>query len=195
MVSFWIYCEERNRPRPGGRVLWRECPDDEFSHQCLWRAKEGAAFFARDAVAEVLASEVFYEGKLEARPALARQCLVASGALGGTGLRFLPVPHQGNVNASDEEAQRLEALVRRLINEGASWIDDEGQRRRIQFIDILIIAPHNAQVFKIQARLHRGACGHGGQVPGAGGAGRHLFNGHIDPGGENARGKIQSFFQ
>ena len=98
-------------------------------------------------------SEIFYEGKLEARPELKKQLLVASGMLGGTGLRFLPVPHQGNVNASDEEAQRVEALVRGLIDERASWIDDRGQQKQIRLNDILIIAPYNAQVFKIQARL------------------------------------------
>ena len=98
-------------------------------------------------------SEIFYEGKLEARPELAQQCLVASGELGGTGLRFVSVPHQGNVNASDEEAVQVRALVDSLLNQNAGWVDSARQEKAITLDDILIIAPYNAQVFKIQARL------------------------------------------
>ena len=47
----------------------------------------------------------------------------------------------------------MEALVRGLIDERASWIDDRGHQKQIRLNDILIIAPYNAQVFKIQARL------------------------------------------
>ncbi len=98
-------------------------------------------------------SEIFYEGKLEARPELARQRLIASGELGGTGLRFLPVPHQGNVNASDEEAVQVRALVDSLLNQKARWVDRTGQEKAITLHDILIIAPYNAQVFRIQSLL------------------------------------------
>ena len=98
-------------------------------------------------------SEIFYEGKLEARPDLANQCLIASGELGGTGLRFLPVPHQGNVNASDEEAAQVRALVDSLLNQKAKWVDRTGQEKAVTLEDILIIAPYNAQVFKIQNLL------------------------------------------
>ena len=98
-------------------------------------------------------SEIFYEGKLEARPDLANQRLIASGELGGTGLRFLPVPHQGNVNASDEEAAQVRALVDSLLNQKAKWVDRTGQEKAVTLEDILIIAPYNAQVFKIQNLL------------------------------------------
>ena len=98
-------------------------------------------------------SEIFYEGKLEARPDLANQRLIASGELGGTGLRFLPVPHQGNVNASDEEAAQVRALVDSLFDQKASWVDRTGQEKAITLDDILIIAPYNAQVFRIQGLL------------------------------------------
>ena len=98
-------------------------------------------------------SEIFYEGQLEARPELAKQCLIASGTLGGTGLRFMPVPHQGNVNASDEEAVQVRALVHTLLNQKAGWVDSAGQEKAITLDDVLIIAPYNAQVFKIQNLL------------------------------------------
>jgi len=98
-------------------------------------------------------SEIFYEGKLQARPDLARQRLLASGKLGGTGLRLLPVPHQGNVNASDEEAAQVRALVDSLLDQEAMWVDRTGQEKPVTLEDILIIAPYNAQVFKIQNLL------------------------------------------
>ena len=101
-------------------------------------------------------SEMFYEGKLKPRPDLDRQSLIAPDPLGGTGLRFVPVLHQGNVNASDEEAARVRDLVNTLTSRSAGWVDSAGQQKPITLEDILIIAPYNAQVFTIQ-RLLRGA--------------------------------------
>ena len=98
-------------------------------------------------------SEVFYEDKLTSRPGLEFQGVVSSGPVSGTGLRFLPVPHKGNQSFSDEEADRVAALVRSLVDGGASWIDQHGDERPVGPDDVLIIAPYNAQVFKIQERL------------------------------------------
>ena len=98
-------------------------------------------------------SEMFYEDKLSSRPELGQQQLIAPGALGGTGLRFLPVLHQGNVNSSVEEATRVRDLVHALISRDTGWVDKEGQRNPITLRDILIIAPYNAQVFAIQQLL------------------------------------------
>ena len=97
-------------------------------------------------------SEVFYGDKLHSRVGLEQQRLIASRPLGGTGLRFLPVPHSGNQSSSDEEAYRVAVLFKELTG-GASWIDQTGQEESITQDDILIIAPYNAQVFKIQERL------------------------------------------
>ena len=97
-------------------------------------------------------SEVFYEDKLLSRAGLEQQRLIVSGPLGGTGLRFLPVLHNGNQSSSDEEADRVAALVKELTG-GATWIDQKGQKNLITQDDVLIIAPYNAQVFKIQERL------------------------------------------
>ena len=98
-------------------------------------------------------SEAFYDGKLQSRPGLDGQRVVSSGPLDGAGLRFLPVAHSANQSSSDEEADRVADLVNELIREGARWIDQEGVERALTFDDILIIAPYNAQVFKIQDRL------------------------------------------
>ena len=97
-------------------------------------------------------SEVFYDDKLRSRPHLVQQWLNASGPLDGTGLRFAPVTHSGNQSSSDEEAERVAELVNGLTG-GASWVDQKGQEKPITLEDVLIIAPYNAQVFKIQDRL------------------------------------------
>ena len=98
-------------------------------------------------------SEAFYEGKLQSRSGLEGQRLVSSGPLDGAGLRFLPVIHRANQSSSDEEAGCVGDLVDSLLEEGAKWIDKDGAERALTLDDILIIAPYNAQVFKIQELL------------------------------------------
>ena len=98
-------------------------------------------------------SEAFYEGKLQSRPGLDGQRIVSSGPLNGAGLRILPVVHRANQSSSDEEVGCVADLVNRLLKEGDRWIDQEGVERALTLDDILIIAPYNAQVFKIQERL------------------------------------------
>ena len=128
-------------------------------------------------------SELFYEDKLRSRPELGQQQLLAPGPLGGTGLRFLPVSHQGNVNASDEEAACVRDLVHILTTQDTGWVDSAGKKNPIALDDILIIAPYNAQVFSIQARLPGGAGWDCRQVSGPGGACRDLLDGDVDAGG------------
>ncbi len=90
-------------------------------------------------------SEVFYEGRLEPVPELAIQDLDAPGSeLTGTGLRWVPVAHEGNQNASVEEAREVRRLAEGLI--GARWTDRKGRTRALDWDDILFVAPYNAQV-------------------------------------------------
>ena len=104
-------------------------------------------------------SEVFYEGKLSSRPGLEGQRVVSAGPVAGTGLRLLPVFHHGNHNSSEEEADQVASLVRSLVDEKSSWVDQQGLENPVTLEDILIIAPYNAQVFKIQERLPRARVG------------------------------------
>ena len=76
-------------------------------------------------------SEAFYEDKLTSRPGLEFQGVVSSGPVSGTGLRFLPVPHKRNQSFSDEEADRVAALVSSLVYGDASWIDQHGREQPI----------------------------------------------------------------
>ena len=98
-------------------------------------------------------SEVFYEGKLNSRSGLGNQKVISAGPVTGTGLRFLPVSHRGSQSFSDEEADQVATLVSRLVDEDSTWVDQHGCEQSITADDVLIIAPYNAQVFKIQERL------------------------------------------
>ena len=68
-------------------------------------------------------------------------------------MRYLPIVHRANQSSSDEEAERVAGLVDSLLEEGAKWIDKDGVEKTLTLDDILIIAPYNAQVFRIQERL------------------------------------------
>lgn len=98
-------------------------------------------------------SELFYEGRLACRVGLGHQEVKSQGRIRGTGLRYLPVLHEGNQSSSPEEADAVQRLVEDTVAAGASWIDRDGRSRPVTLDDILIIAPYNAQVFEIQRRL------------------------------------------
>jgi predicted RecB family nuclease len=102
-------------------------------------------------------SELFYEGRLTARPENAKQRLNAGDPLGGTGLRFAPVEHAGNQNESQEEVERIADLVDGLLRTGATWTNKKGETRALRVEDILIVAPYNAQVSALAEGLPAGA--------------------------------------
>ena len=98
-------------------------------------------------------SELFYDGKLRAKDGLEKQTINSTGPIKGSGLRFLPVAHNGNQNCAPEEADAVAATVKDIIKSKATWVDRDGQERLVTLDDILIITPYNAQVFEIQQRL------------------------------------------
>jgi superfamily I DNA and/or RNA helicase len=104
-------------------------------------------------VDSLFTSEMFYESRLRARPGLQNQRIVSTGPVQGSGLRLLPVAHNGNQNSSPEEADRVQALVRDLVDRKSEWIDMSGKSKPLTLSDILIVAPYNAQVLELQERL------------------------------------------
>jgi uncharacterized protein len=102
-------------------------------------------------------SELFYEGRLTARPENAKQRLNAAEPLGGTGLRFAPVEHTGNQNESPEEVEQVAAMVEGLLRTVATWTDKEGKTNALGLQDILIVAPYNAHVAALLDRLPTGS--------------------------------------
>lgn len=94
-------------------------------------------------------SDAFYEGRLRS----AEEC-AAQGSSFGTGLRWLPVPHEGNSTSSEEEVEQIRAEIERLC--GGTWTDSEGGTRPIGVGDVIVVAPFNAQVRLLQERLPEG---------------------------------------
>ena len=59
-------------------------------------------------------SEVFYDGKLHGVEGLGRQEILGGEPSPGSGLRVVEVPHEGNTNASPEEAGEVARLAEML---------------------------------------------------------------------------------
>jgi predicted RecB family nuclease len=98
-------------------------------------------------------SEVFYEGKLGWEPSLARQALIGVPPADGTGIRWLPVEHDGDATESIDEASVIAGLVRELLRAEARWTDRKGVSRAIGLDDVVIVAPYNAHVERIAKAL------------------------------------------
>src|SRR5262249_39720864 len=104
-----------------------------------------------------LTSELFYDRRLGSLPGLERQAILGPRAIAGAGLWFLPVAHEGNQSSSPEEVGAVASLVERLTSGDVRWRNKEGVERPLGLDDILIIAPYNAQVADLSARLPAGA--------------------------------------
>jgi uncharacterized protein len=98
-------------------------------------------------------SEVFYERRLEPKPGLERQRIVGSSRFDGAGLFVVDAAHHGCRNASDEEAELVAAIVAELLSDSVHWIDEGGKAQPVTRDDILIVAPYNAHVTRLEERL------------------------------------------
>ena len=96
-------------------------------------------------------SEVFYDGKLHGVGGLGRQEILGAGPFSGSGLRVVKVPHEGNTNASPEEAEQVARLAELLA--GCSWRDRDDAVGQVGRDGILIVTPYNAQIRAIQDAL------------------------------------------
>jgi uncharacterized protein len=66
-------------------------------------------------------SRAIYEGRLESFADCANQRIDAPGELTGTGIRYVPVAHGGNMRESVEEAETIKGLVETLLDLTTSW--------------------------------------------------------------------------
>jgi uncharacterized protein len=98
-------------------------------------------------------SELYYDSRLHSRPGLENQTVRSTGPIHGTGLRYIPVQHNGNQNSSAEEAEVVKGLVDAILSTNSTWVDRDGLEAPITIKNILIIAPYNAQVFELQRRI------------------------------------------
>jgi predicted RecB family nuclease len=91
-------------------------------------------------------SEIVYEGRLDGLPEVGRQATAF-----GTGLRYLPVDHVGNVAAAPEEAERIAREIRAMLR--GAWTSREGVTRPLGEGDFMVVAPYNAQVRLLRRAL------------------------------------------
>jgi len=102
-------------------------------------------------------SEAFYEGRLQPLAGLENQKIVpGAGRCPGwltkeAGLLFVPVAHEGNSQASDEEADVIARLAADLLR--CTYTDAAGKTRPVALEDLLFVAPYNMQVRKLKDRL------------------------------------------
>lgn len=101
-------------------------------------------------------SDAIYEGKLESAVENDKQRILVPEAYQGilnkeAGIISLPVMHEGNTQASDEEVEQIVLLTQDLL--GRTFIDKDGKERLIDWQDILYVAPYNHQVNKLRQAL------------------------------------------
>ena len=120
-------------------------------------------------------SEVYYRGRVRARPGLEQQRVIGRRGravrLAGAGLRWVPVSHTGNQARSQEEVDAIARLVDDLIS-GCRWRDRDGKTSALREQDILVVhlrvrlirtdkkcglgavvAPYNAQVAPLKEAI------------------------------------------
>jgi predicted RecB family nuclease len=92
-------------------------------------------------------SEVIYDGRLLPLEGLERQRVDGIGA----GIRHLVVEHDGNSQASPEEADAIAAEIKQLV--GHAYTPANGPSRPLRHEDVMVVAPYNTQVRCLRARL------------------------------------------
>lgn len=98
-------------------------------------------------------SEVFYEGRLTPHEGLDRQRVDGHTSLGPAGLWLVLIDHSGNTTSAEEEVEQIAQIVDLLLQPTVRWTDLNGSTRPMTRDDILVVAPYNAQVAALSARL------------------------------------------
>jgi predicted RecB family nuclease len=92
-------------------------------------------------------SEVIYDGRLLPLEGLERQQVDGIGA----GIRHLAIEHDGNSQASPEEADAIAAEIELLV--GREYTPADGLPRPLRHEEVMVVAPYNMQVRCLRARL------------------------------------------
>jgi uncharacterized protein len=94
-------------------------------------------------------SEIVYAGRLHSDASAERRATSL-----GTGIRFLPVEHEGNRSSADEEVVRVAAAIAAM--RGGTFTDADGATRPLRLEDFMVVAPYNVQVLRLRAGLPAG---------------------------------------
>jgi uncharacterized protein len=103
-------------------------------------------------------SEHIYEGKLGSHPSNDERIIDVPPNYDGllnieAGVLFVPVQHESNTQASDEEVVVIRELANNLIGRTFHTGQSSLETRPIDWNDILFVAPYNHQVSKLRAAL------------------------------------------
>jgi uncharacterized protein len=98
-------------------------------------------------------SDFFYDERLSPHPISQSRVIEGHPWLNGAGLWIVPVEHEGNRNSSAEEVEVVVRIVAGLLKPEVKWFRGAGNPRSLKEEDILIVAPYNAQVADLSARL------------------------------------------
>jgi uncharacterized protein len=85
-------------------------------------------------------SEAMYDGRLESAECCTNH-RISSAGLAGTGIRYLPVEHEGDRQQSTAEAERI-AREMALLLDGGRFVDSGGVERELTLDDVLVVAPY-----------------------------------------------------
>jgi hypothetical protein len=99
-------------------------------------------------------SRAIYEDRLESFADCANQRVDAPGELTGTGIRYVPVAHEGNTRESPEEAETIAGLVDDLLK--GQYAKEDGTSSPLKPEEIMVVAPYNAQVRSLRDLLPAG---------------------------------------
>lgn len=97
-------------------------------------------------------SEQVYEGRLKNHPSTAKQ-KIAGTPWPEAGAFWVPCPHAGNAQSSEEEVRAIRRAITDLLR--GTWIDRNGKPRRMRKSDIIVVAPYNAQVNALTRGLQK----------------------------------------
>jgi predicted RecB family nuclease len=101
-------------------------------------------------------SEAIYESRLKTGPENHRQVVHVPEGYDGllnkeAGIIYVPVEHEGNSQASEEEATVIAGLTQQLL--GRTLVDIKGYSHILGWEHILFVAPYNYQVNVLQSAL------------------------------------------
>jgi uncharacterized protein len=96
-------------------------------------------------------SKAIYEDRLESFSDCANQRVDAPGLLTGTGIRYVPVTHEGNTRESPEEAETIKGLIEDLLK--GEYTKQDGTCGPLAAEEIMVVAPYNAQVRCLRKEL------------------------------------------
>jgi AAA domain/RNase_H superfamily len=105
-------------------------------------------------------SESIYESRLGSLPECAKQKIAVPRRRGllvtrESGIVFIGVEHDGNIQQSDEEVERVKAIYAEMVCRG--YTTKDGITKPLELDDFLFIAPYNAQVRALKTALPSGA--------------------------------------